>query len=231
MTRAELSPSFSANLAIPSEERGVASELLLESRRWHNLRDKFVANGASESDFVEAIEGVIDLVTRSLRFSDARDPRIAKMDPDEFRDSPVVPCHGYTVVASELLDMLGIRHSVAKTKHSSHSFAVAYPGRLVYLLDFPLQLMGGDVRGFTDDREFLESWQITKEIELDVQRMLKNLSPERESFAVRRLNWLQPAIARGALALTLMPPSIGRYAISEQFNAKLERLQQDMGSN
>lgn len=231
MTRAELSPSFSANLAIPSEERGVASELLLESRRWHNLRDKFEANGASVSDSVEAIEGVIDLVTRSLVFSDARDPRITRMDPDEFRGSPVVPCHGYTVVASELLEMLGVRHLVAKAEHSPHSFVLAYPGRLVYLLDFPLQLMAGDIRSLADDGGFLEPWQITKEIRLDVQQMLENLSPERESFAVRRLSWLQSAIARRTLGLTLMPPSVGRHAISEQFNAKLDRLQQDMGSN
>ena len=132
---------YSSGLLTPKQrlletDPGLQRELLLQSQQLRTIAADYQQSSQLFNDKVEATESVGSLVRKSLDFATTGD-LTPEFNADSLAEREAANCFGYTIVASECLDKIGVEHLVAYA--NQHAF-VLIPDRKtdrLFMLDTP----------------------------------------------------------------------------------------------
>ena len=102
---------------------------LLDSPRMKRIAAAFEETSGRHTfaDTVEVAVEVGNLVRHTLSFSSMSEAQLPPLDPAALHERPVTNCYGYTIVASECLDKLGVEHYIRFA--NQHAFVTIFkPG-------------------------------------------------------------------------------------------------------
>lgn len=117
---------------IAARDPDIRTSPLLDSQRLRRIRAVYEASPKDFDDGIEAAGEIGGLVRHTLRFKNAS-PGDNHFTPDNLGNNPKVNCYGMTIVASELLESMGIDHAISFA--NEHSFLTLLDGDKVYMVD------------------------------------------------------------------------------------------------
>lgn len=233
---------YSSGLLTPKQrlletDPGLQRELLLQSQQLRTIAADYQQSSQLFNDKVEAAESVGSLVRKSLDFATTGD-LTPEFNADSLAEREAANCFGYTIVASECLDKIGVEHLVAYA--NQHAF-VLIPDRKtdrLFMLDTPTKELYCEVTsaiGGRDPLSQLEIGELRAINSLYTNEVLKQLSPEinRERFIDSR-PWLnfsssdmrfQDNPRDNILQLISLPSIPGRKLLEMEYNAQIFRRQ------
>ena len=166
---------------------------LLESPRLKRIvaAYKEVGDTPQFGDTIEAVTAVGSLVRHTLNFASLNASGIPRLKPEELQENPVTNCYGYTVVASEILDKIGIEHYISVA--NEHAFIVVFKPHsdkafMLSVADKELYTDITDVIGSQHPLDQLATGELFAENEFDSQRLAEKIEDEdvrKELFAKR----------------------------------------------
>lgn len=120
---------------------------LRESRALQRICDVYQHSQKTyASDTVDAAYATADLVRRSLQFA-PHTAEAAPLSPEALEGAQETNCHGYTIVASECLEHVGIEHWIGFSNRHSYLLLHDPTSQRLHLIDTPVKELYTEVTG------------------------------------------------------------------------------------
>lgn len=233
---------YSSGLLTPKQrlletDPGLQRELLLQSQQLRTIAADYRQSPRLFEDKIEAAENIGSLVRKSLDFATTGD-LTPEFNADSLAEREAANCFGYTIVASECLDKVGVKHLIAYA--NQHAFVII-PDRKsdrLFMLDTPTKELCCEITnaiGGKDPLSQLELGELRAINSLYTNEVLKKLPSEidRERFVYSR-PWLnfsssdlrtQDNPYSSILQLISLPSIPGRKLLEMEYNAQIFRRQ------
>lgn len=196
-----------------------------DKNRWQRLLDGH-DNHRSPDNWRTASE-VATMVRKTFQWGDINDYRVQDLDPARIDSmSNRMSCHGYTIVASECLEWLGVDHEIGLVDNHSLIFVTGNDESKKYLISFPNDWMDGDVSNH------LKQTKEGKTL-LDTGTILSQKDRKSYLSCVKGLPWVTNELAEDAsrflIDVDVFSSEWGREIIRHRFNQRWHSVRGNSG--